>query len=61
VAQHLEEVTQVRATTVMVETCATRAERRSWESTNLLALAHGEADEVSQKVTHLDGELAIAR
>jgi hypothetical protein len=51
----------VRATTVMVETCATRAERRSWESTNLLASAHGEADEVSQKVTHLDGELAIAR
>jgi hypothetical protein len=40
VAEPQEEVTQARAAVVLVEACASWAEKRAWESTSLLASAY---------------------
>jgi hypothetical protein len=55
------EVTWARAVTIMAEAQSAWAERRAQESAISLAFARGEADEVAQKATLLDGELAVAR
>jgi hypothetical protein len=55
-----KEVTRVWATTVVVEAQATRAKKVAQESVVLLASARGEAGEVAQKVSLLEGKLAVA-
>jgi hypothetical protein len=54
-------VTRVRAAAVAVEARAARAERKARESAALLASAHGEVDEVAQKVMLLESELVVVR
>jgi hypothetical protein len=53
VAELWEEVTRTQVAVIMAEARATRAERRAWESSSLLASAHGEAGEIARKVTIL--------
>jgi hypothetical protein len=52
-----EEVTWARVAAIMVETRATRAERMAQEMVVLLATTHGEAYEVAQRVSSLEGKL----
>jgi hypothetical protein len=54
-------VTQAQATAVMAEARAAQAEKRARENVVSLASAHGEADEVAQKVTLLESELVVVR
>jgi hypothetical protein len=56
-----EEVTQVQAAAIMVETRAARAEMMAQERLVLLATAHGEANEAAQRVSTLDSELMTVR
>jgi hypothetical protein len=44
----------------MAETRAARAERMSQERAVLLATSRGEADEVAQRASALEGELVVA-
>jgi hypothetical protein len=60
VAELQEEVTQARAAIVMAETRAARAERMAQERAVLLATSRGEADEVAQRASALEGELVVA-
>lgn len=55
-----DEVTQVRAATIMVDAWATWAEKMTQENVVLLSSTHGEASEVAWKVSLLEGELTVA-
>jgi hypothetical protein len=54
-------VTQAQAATVMAGARAGRSERIAKEWAILLAFACGEADEVAQRVSLLEGEFMVAR
>jgi hypothetical protein len=61
VAELREEVTQARATTVMVGTCTVQAERMAQERAAVLVIAHSEVSEAAQRVSALEGELVAPR
>jgi hypothetical protein len=61
VAELQEDVTRAWAIVVLAETHAARAEKMAQERLILMATAHGEADEATQRVSALEGELAAMR
>jgi hypothetical protein len=56
----LQEVTRARVAAIMAGAHAARAEKMAQERVVLLATAHGEVDEMAQRVSILEGELMAA-
>jgi hypothetical protein len=60
-AELREEVTWARTAAIMAGAYAAQVKRMAQERIVLLATTHGEADEVAQKVSALEGELVAVR